>query len=91
MGFKVIKDNVHKPSDNYTLVGREYQGYQGGKHRIRLLDDDGNIYLYLLSDADYVVGNADEETLFAPLDYFEGMYGCVDLQYKKEDGVYTSL
>lgn len=91
MGFKVIKDNIHKPFDNYTLVGKEYQDYQGGAHRIRLLDADGNIYLYLFSDADYVKGDSDADTLFAPLDKFQRAFGCVDLQYKNNEGVYQTL
>jgi hypothetical protein len=90
MGFKVIKDNVHTEEDNYTLVGKEYNDYQGGKYKIRLLDDDGEVYLYLHVDED--PEDSYEEVAFAALDYFEGMYGVTELQYKDQtSGEYITL
>ncbi|QPK89761.1 hypothetical protein IEN91_04790 [Bacillus velezensis] len=93
MGYKIIKDNVHTKEDEkkYSLVGKEYDDYKGGKHRIRLLDDDGNVYLYMLSDLDYVEGNFYEEQGFAPLDRFMNVYGCTELQYKGKNGEYVQL
>lgn len=75
MGFKIIKDNVHTKEDNYTLVGNEYNDYEGGKHKFRLLDDDGGIYIY---------GVSDDDSDFEPLDYFMPMYGCTEIQYRNE-------
>jgi hypothetical protein len=78
MGFKIIKDNLHVTEEEkkWSLVGREYDEYKGGKNRFRLLDDDGNIYLYGLSDCD---------SSFAPLDTFMYAYGCTEIQYKNPE------
>jgi hypothetical protein len=90
MGWKVIKDKVHtEEKDGMTLEGREYDDYQGGKHRWRLLDADDVVYLYLLSDCD--PNDCYEEEGFAPLDWAMPRYGCTDLQYKDKDGEYKTL
>lgn len=92
MGYKVIKDNIHTREDEkkYSLVDREYDNYRGGKQRIRLLDDDGEVYLYLLMDEDDLNGYEDEA--FAPLDRFMNSYGVTELQWKdKETGEYRTL
>ena len=55
-------------------------------HKFRLLDDDGNIYAYGYSD------DSDSEEAFAPLDYYQGYYGCTEIQYKNpETGIYETL
>ena len=52
----------------------------------RLLDDDGVIYAYGLSDV------CDEESAFDPLDYYENIYGCTSIEYKnKGTGKYEVL
>lgn len=90
MGFKVIKDLINDQEEKIT--GREYQEYKGGKNRIRLLDDDGNIYLYLFTDVDYMNESyEDEQEAFAPLDYFMYSYGLTELQYKTAEGEYKTL
>ena len=72
MGYKITKDNIHSSDQNHSLVGQEYEAYEGGKHKFRLLDDDGGIYLYGISDSDLD---------FGPLDYFMPKYGCTEIQY----------
>ena len=49
----------------------------------RLLDDDGEIYAY---------GVSTNGSSFAPLDAYEGCYGCTEIQYKnKITGAYETL
>lgn len=55
-------------------------------HSFRLLDDDGVIYAYGVSD------DCDSEDAFEPLDYYEGDYGCTSIEYKnKDNGKYEVL
>lgn len=92
MGYKIIKDKIHTEEDEkkYSLVGKEYDNYKGGKERIRLLDDDGNIYLYAYMDEESLNGN--EDIAFAPLDRFMNAYGVTEMQYKdKKTGEYKTL
>ena len=42
----------------------------------RLLDDDGVIYAY---------GKSTNNSSFAPLDKYEPLYGCTEIQYKNPD------
>lgn len=52
-------------------------------YRFRLLDDDGIVYGYGLSD---------DDSSFAPLDKYESWYGCTEIQYKNpETGIYETL
>ncbi len=50
-------------------------------HKFRLLDDDGCVYAY---------GYCSNNYSFAPLDRYEGDYGCTDIQYL-ENGKWESL
>ena len=44
-------------------------------HKFRLLDDDGEIYCYGVSN------NHDTEKLFDPLDWGMAEFGCTEIQY----------
>jgi hypothetical protein len=78
MGYKIIKDNVHKMPEEakWCKVGYLSVAYKGGKHRFRLLDDDGEIYFYGLSDSD---------SSFAPLNWSSGLWGCTEIQYRNPE------
>ena len=87
MGFKITKDKISRSSDdqlNGKLEGETFYNYRGGNHKFRLLDDDGEVYFYGLSDSD------NDEQAFEPLDFFGTTWGCVDIQYKV-NGRYESL
>jgi hypothetical protein len=52
-------------------------------YSFRLLDDDGVIYAY---------GKSTENGSFAPLDRYEPVYGCTEIQYKNPaTGKYETL
>lgn len=52
-------------------------------HRFRLLDDDGIVYAY---------GVSDDDSSFSPLDYYRPLWGVVHIEYKnKETGEYEVL
>lgn len=52
-------------------------------HKFRLLDDDGEVYAY---------GVSDDDNSFSPLDYYTYSYGVTEIQYKnKETGKYETL
>jgi hypothetical protein len=51
------------------------------EHRFRLLDDDGIVY---------GEGYSHSNSSFAPLDYYQGLYGCVEIQYF-EQGEWVTL
>lgn len=88
-GWKIIKDNV-ADNDEESQVGKIKRDYQGGQHRYRLKDDDGEIYYYLLSDIDGKDGYEDE--LFAPLDWGTWFAGCSSIEWKNpETGKYEYL
>ena len=53
-------------------------------HKFRLLDDDGVIYLYGLSNSN------DDERAFIPLDYYMYDLGCTEIQYFN-NGVWETL
>jgi hypothetical protein len=83
MGYKVTKDSINA-GEEVTLDNRVYDGeYEGGGHMWRLLDDDGVVYLNLVSDTD--PEDCGEEDGFAPLDRFQGSYGCTEIQYFDEN------
>lgn len=50
-------------------------------HKFRLLDDDKIIYAY---------GYSNDNNSFAPLDRYESMYGCTEIQYY-EKGKWETL
>ena len=94
MGWKIIKDCGFSESDlAYGITSREgktFGDYQGGKHRYRMLDDDGNKCYYILSDTDPSEGT--ESQLFAPLDWAMMDVGATEIQYKDaESGEYKTL
>lgn len=51
-------------------------------YRFRLLDDDGIVYAYGLSD---------DDSDFEPLDRYMDNYGVTGIQYKNNQGVYEYL
>ena len=52
-------------------------------HKFRLLDSDGEIYAY---------GFSTNDSSFAPLDKYEPLYGCTEIQYKNPvTGKYETL
>lgn len=77
MGFKITKDNVHVKEEHqqWDCKGKEYWNYKGGKHKFRLLDDDGEIYFY---------GFSDNNSSFRPLDWAMPQWGCTEIQYRNE-------
>ena len=51
--------------------------------KFRLLDDDGYVYAY---------GYSNNDSSFAPLDRYQGDYGCTEIQYKNANtGEYETL
>ncbi len=55
-------------------------------YSFRLLDDDGEIYAYGKST------DNSSEAAFAPLDSYEAVYGCTEIQYKNPvTGKYETL
>lgn len=50
-------------------------------YRFRLLDDDGNIYGYGVSD----------KITFSPLDHYASLYGVTEIQYRSPSGKYETL
>lgn len=100
--FIVTNDPINTKWNDPSIKGKILNGeYHGGKHRIRLLDDDGIVYFYLQSDIDYNTGRfttgphigktAKTSTMFYPLDTLGAGYGCTHLQYKDLDGNYKTL
>jgi hypothetical protein len=88
MGFKITKDNVHNTEEykKWDCVGKTFYcvceccedsptEYKEGKHKFRLLDDDGEIYYY---------GVSDDNSCFCPLDWAEPLWGCTEIQYRNE-------
>jgi hypothetical protein len=91
-GWKIIKDNIFNPRWDWDkdMKGTVKGDYQGGKHRYRLKDDDGNIYYYIFSDID--VNEGTEGQLFRPLDWAMAYAGCTTIEYKDtETGEYKVL
>jgi hypothetical protein len=91
-GWRVVRDysftpEVDKPEWNRS--GKTYGEYQGGKHRYRLKDDDGNTMYIIESDIDPAEGS--EEELFAPLDWAMNDVGATSIEYKDADGEYKYL
>jgi hypothetical protein len=65
---KVITDSG---KDEYT-----HKQHDNLPFKFRLLDDDNEVYGYGYSD------DCDSEKAFAPLDEYEGAYGCTSIEYK---------
>lgn len=72
MGFKITKDKVNEPDSKYNLTGDEFEEYKGGNHKFKILDDDGGIYLY---------GVSDDDSDFGPLDLFQPIWGVTEIHY----------
>jgi len=78
---KWCKSITDSGKDEYTGKAHENMPY-----KFRLLDDDGIIYAYGYSKTN------DDEKAFAPLDEYEGAYGCTSIEYKNpETGEYEQL
>lgn len=88
-GWKVVRDFLDPKGTEYSRHGKEYREYQGGKHRYRLKDDDGESYFLIESDIDPNEGT--ESQLFAPLDWAMAYAGCTSIEYKDENGEYKYL
>lgn len=72
---KIITDSG---KDEYT--GRDVSGCE---YSFRLLDDDGNVYAY---------GMSNDDSSFEPLDYYAYDYGVTEIQYKNPvTGRYETL
>lgn len=72
---KIITDSGE---DEYT--GRDVSGCE---YSFRLLDDDGNVYAY---------GMSNDDSSFEPLDYYAYNYGVTEIQYKNpKTGRYETL
>ena len=91
VGWMVSKDIINTKWNDPSIKGKQYGNYKGGKHRIRLLDDDGTVYFYLYSDENYNTSELDADVLFYPLDSLGKSYGCTELQYKTPTGEYKTL
>ena len=73
------KDHYTGRAETLKKAYFEKYGKQPEVFKFRLLDDDGIIYAYGLS-----TDNCTEHA-FAPLDRYEGDYGCVSIEYKNPD------
>jgi hypothetical protein len=72
-----FKHMQRRLTDEYGWNGTPYTVYD-----FRLLDDDGIIYAYGKSD----------RMSFDPLDKYEPLYGCTEIQYRDpESGKYRPL
>ena len=88
--IKWCKSITDSGKDEYThrlshmkerLIGQ--YGQLPHLYRFRLLDDDGIIYAY---------GISTDNSSFAPLDRYEYVYGCTEIQYKNPiTGEYETL
>lgn len=78
--FKITKWTKHITDDGKDKVVCPKP--KGLDHKFRLLDDDGVIYAY---------GYSNNDSSFAPLDCYEGAYGCTEIQYRNKEGVYETL
>jgi hypothetical protein len=90
-GWKVARDYSYMPDVEWDVnkTGRTYRDYQGGKHRYRLKDDDGNTMYIIESDIDPDEGT--ESQLFAPLDWAMADVGATSIEYKNKEGKYEYL
>lgn len=69
---------THKKLDTENIV------------KFRLLDDDGIIYAYGIMDKDRFLYDENVEG-FEPLDRYMYDYGCTEIQYMNDDGIYETL
>ncbi|QIW88606.1 hypothetical protein P59_237 [Bacillus phage P59] len=91
-GWRVVRDYSFDPAHDepeWNRSGKTYGDYQGGKHRYRLKDDDGNTMYIIESDIDPDEGY--EEELFAPLDWAMNDVGATSIEYKDKNGEYQYL
>lgn len=91
-GWRVVRDYGYntdwdEPEDN--RAGKEYRDYQGGKHRYKLLDDDGKTCFIIEADTHYE--STLESRLFAPLEWAMADVGATAIMYRDEDGKYDYL
>lgn len=88
-GWRIARDYTEEAGAEDSIQGRQYREYQGGKHRYRLKDDDGETYYIIESDIDPNEGT--ESQLFAPLDWAMNYAGCTSIEYKDENNEYKYL
>lgn len=67
--------------DEYRNKNKNHQGM----YKFRLLDDDGEIYLYGWSKTN------DGDDAFLPLDCYGAAYGCTIIEYKTDSGEWEEL
>ena len=80
------KDEYTGRAENLKKNCLEQYGEIPPLYKFRLLDDDGTIMAYGLST------DCDTEAAFAPLDRYEGAYGCTCIEYKNtETGKWEEL
>lgn len=74
-GFKIVRDHWQEKHGDKSNVGRESAvPYDGGTMRVRVMDDDGEVYYEADCDGD------DGAELFH--DWAQGDSGCVRSQYR---------
>ncbi|MCA1800347.1 MAG: hypothetical protein LC650_03550 [Actinobacteria bacterium] len=83
-GWRVTRDYLDPKGTEHSRHGKEYRDYQGGKHKYRLLDDDGTVYYAI--EADTPPESNSSARLFAPLDWAMAYAGCSELQYRTTEG-----
>ena len=75
MGWKITKDIINKQyprsGDDETGLESGSNPYKGGKLKIKVYDDDGELYFHALTD----------EYNFDFLDDFGHSYGCTEIRY----------
>lgn len=91
-GWRVVRDYGYNPEidkPEWNRQGKEYGDYQGGKHRYRLKDDDGNTCYIIESDTEPT--SASQSRLFAPLNWAANDVGATSIEYKNAEGRYEYL
>lgn len=86
-GWRVVRDygfDATTDEPEYNRQGKEYGDYQGGKHRYRLRDDDGNA-CYLI-ESDTAPDSDKQSRLFAPLEWAMNDVGATSIEYKTTEG-----
>ena len=79
--YKITKWTKHVTDNKQDMVVCEKP--KDLNEKFRLLDDDGLIYAY---------GYSNNSSSFAPLDRYQGDYGCTEIQYKNpKTGEYETL
>lgn len=86
-GWRVVRDYGYNPqydTPEWNRQGKTYREYQGGKHRYRLRDDDGNA-CYLI-ESDIAPTSTSESQLFAPLEWAMADVGATSIEYRTAEG-----